>query len=147
MSIEVRARPEPRSEKPVLRLEEGVERGAKDIRDLQAPPGFNDVDGAGRVASAGAPATVAIGDGMARILIVDNEPLITAMMEEWLSELGHVVVGPAHNLAMALELGESARRRRRRPVARQRKFLSAYRGLDRTRPAVCLGHGLRARLR
>jgi CheY-like chemotaxis protein len=44
---------------------------------------------------------------MARILIVDDEPLITAMMEEWLSELGHVVVGPAHNLAMALELGKS----------------------------------------
>ena len=44
---------------------------------------------------------------MARILIVDDEPLITAMMEEWLSELGHVVVGPAHNLAQALELGKS----------------------------------------
>ena len=36
---------------------------------------------------------------MAKILIVDDEPLITAMMEDWLSELGHVVVGPAHNLA------------------------------------------------
>lgn len=44
---------------------------------------------------------------MARILIVDDEPLITAMMEDWLSELGHVVVGPAHNLARALELGKS----------------------------------------
>lgn len=44
---------------------------------------------------------------MARILIVDDEPLITDMMEEWLSELGHVAVGPAHNLAMALELGKS----------------------------------------
>jgi CheY-like chemotaxis protein len=44
---------------------------------------------------------------MARILIVDDEPLIAAMMEEWLSELGHVVVGPAHNLAQALELGKS----------------------------------------
>jgi CheY-like chemotaxis protein len=43
---------------------------------------------------------------MARILIVDDEPLITEMMEEWLSELGHVVVGPAHNLAQALELGK-----------------------------------------
>lgn len=41
---------------------------------------------------------------MARILIVDDEPLITAMMEEWLLELGHVVVGPAHNLMSALEL-------------------------------------------
>jgi CheY-like chemotaxis protein len=44
---------------------------------------------------------------MARILIVDDEPLITATMEEWLSELGHFVIGPAHNLAKALELAES----------------------------------------
>jgi CheY-like chemotaxis protein len=44
---------------------------------------------------------------MARILIVDDEPLITAMMEDWLSELGHVAVGPAHNLAMAMQLAES----------------------------------------
>jgi len=44
---------------------------------------------------------------MARILIVDDEPLIGAMTEEWLSELGHSVVGPAHNLAMALELAEA----------------------------------------
>jgi CheY-like chemotaxis protein len=41
---------------------------------------------------------------MARILVVDDEPLISAMTEEWLSEMGHVVVGPAHNLATALEL-------------------------------------------
>lgn len=44
---------------------------------------------------------------MARILVVDDEPLITAMMEEWLLDLGHVVVGPAHNLKAALELAES----------------------------------------
>jgi CheY-like chemotaxis protein len=44
---------------------------------------------------------------MARILIVDDEPLITAMMEEWLLDLGHAVVGPAHTLAQALELGKS----------------------------------------
>ena len=44
---------------------------------------------------------------MARILIVDDEPLIAAMLEEWLSELGHVAVGPAHNLAQALELAGS----------------------------------------
>jgi DNA-binding response OmpR family regulator len=44
---------------------------------------------------------------MAKILIVDDEPLITAMMEDWLSELGHVVVGPAHNLARALDLANS----------------------------------------
>jgi DNA-binding NtrC family response regulator len=44
---------------------------------------------------------------MARILIVDDEPLITAMKEEWLAEQGHVTVGPAHNLAQALELAQS----------------------------------------
>jgi CheY-like chemotaxis protein len=44
---------------------------------------------------------------MAKILIVDDEPLITAMMDDWLSELGHPVVGPAHNLATALELAAS----------------------------------------
>ena len=43
---------------------------------------------------------------MARILVVDDEPLISAMTEDWLSELGHVVVGPAHNLAAALKLAE-----------------------------------------
>ena len=44
---------------------------------------------------------------MAKILIIDDEPLITAMMEDWLSELGHLVVGPAHNLATAMELAAS----------------------------------------
>jgi DNA-binding response OmpR family regulator len=41
---------------------------------------------------------------MAKILIVDDEPLITVLMEDWLSELGHEVIGPAHNLAKALAL-------------------------------------------
>ena len=44
---------------------------------------------------------------MARILIVDDEPLISAMTEDWLSELGHIVVGPAHDLAAALKLAET----------------------------------------
>ena len=44
---------------------------------------------------------------MARILVVDDEPLISTMTEEWLSELGHAVVGPAHNLAAAMELVQS----------------------------------------
>jgi DNA-binding response OmpR family regulator len=44
---------------------------------------------------------------MAKILIVDDEPLITAMMEDWLSELGHLVVGPAHDLATAMKLATS----------------------------------------
>jgi CheY-like chemotaxis protein len=43
---------------------------------------------------------------MAKILVVDDEPLISAMTEEWLSELGHVVVGPAHSLDAALKLVE-----------------------------------------
>jgi DNA-binding NtrC family response regulator len=43
---------------------------------------------------------------MARILVVDDEPLIGAMTEDWLSELGHVVVGPAQDLATALKLAE-----------------------------------------
>ena len=41
---------------------------------------------------------------MAHILVVDDEPLISAMTEEWLSELGHSVVGPAADLASALNL-------------------------------------------
>jgi CheY-like chemotaxis protein len=44
---------------------------------------------------------------MARILVVDDEPLISAMTEDWLSELGHVVVGPAYNLSAALKLAET----------------------------------------
>jgi CheY-like chemotaxis protein len=43
---------------------------------------------------------------MARILLVDDEPLISAMTTDWLSELGHIVVGPAHSLAAALKLAE-----------------------------------------
>ena len=42
---------------------------------------------------------------MARILIVYDEPLITAMLEDWLSELGYVAVGPAHNLAQGAGIG------------------------------------------
>ena len=41
---------------------------------------------------------------MAQILVVEDEPLVSAITEEWLVELGHVVVGPAANLASALEL-------------------------------------------
>ena len=44
---------------------------------------------------------------MAKVLIVDDEPLIAAMMEDWLSELGHEVIGPAHDLARALDLANS----------------------------------------
>jgi CheY-like chemotaxis protein len=44
---------------------------------------------------------------MARILVVDDEPLIGAMTGEWLSDLGHVVVGPAYDLSTALKLAET----------------------------------------
>jgi CheY-like chemotaxis protein len=44
---------------------------------------------------------------MARILVVDDEPLIAEMIQGWVAELGHVAVGPAHNLTRALELAES----------------------------------------
>jgi DNA-binding response OmpR family regulator len=43
---------------------------------------------------------------MARILIVDDEPLIAMLAEEWLEEMGHAAVGPAYSLAAALSLVE-----------------------------------------
>jgi len=44
---------------------------------------------------------------MARILVVDDEPLIAMSMGEWLADLGHSVVGPASDLASALALVET----------------------------------------
>ena len=41
---------------------------------------------------------------MARILIVDDEPLIAMLTEEWVVDLGHTPVGPAHGLKAALDL-------------------------------------------
>ena len=41
---------------------------------------------------------------MARILLVEDEPLVSAITEEWLAELGHDVAGPAGNLDSAMEL-------------------------------------------
>ena len=41
---------------------------------------------------------------MARILLVEDEPLVSAITEEWIAELGHEVVGPAANLEAALSL-------------------------------------------
>jgi DNA-binding response OmpR family regulator len=43
---------------------------------------------------------------MARILLVDDEPMISAITEDWLMDLGHSVVGPAGDLASALRLAE-----------------------------------------
>ncbi len=44
---------------------------------------------------------------MAHILLVEDEPLVSVVAEEWLMELGHVVVGPAADLASALELAKA----------------------------------------
>jgi DNA-binding NtrC family response regulator len=41
---------------------------------------------------------------MARILIVEDEPLVSMMLEEWVVELGHIAVGPAQTVAEALHL-------------------------------------------
>ena len=45
---------------------------------------------------------------MARILIVDDEPLIAMMAEEWLNELQHDVIGPAYDVdgALAMAVGD-----------------------------------------
>jgi len=45
---------------------------------------------------------------MARILVVDDEPIIAMTMAEWLADLGHVVVGPASDLNEAMTLCEAA---------------------------------------
>ncbi len=44
---------------------------------------------------------------MARILLVDDEPLISAITEEWLLDLGHDVVGPALDLPSAMRFAEA----------------------------------------
>ena len=41
---------------------------------------------------------------MARILIVDDEPLIAMLAQDFLEDLGHQPVGPAHDLQTALSL-------------------------------------------
>ena len=40
--------------------------------------------------------------------MVDDEVLITLMIEDWLTELGHTVVGPASCVASALQLSDQA---------------------------------------
>jgi DNA-binding response OmpR family regulator len=45
---------------------------------------------------------------MARILIVEDEPLIALMLEDWLTEMGHQPVGPADSIDQALEILDSA---------------------------------------
>jgi DNA-binding response OmpR family regulator len=43
-----------------------------------------------------------------RILVVDDEPLISMLVEDWLNELGCEVVGPARCVADGLDLAERA---------------------------------------
>lgn len=45
---------------------------------------------------------------MAKFLVVDDEPIIAMTMSDWLSDLGHEVIGPAGDLDDALALGETA---------------------------------------
>jgi CheY-like chemotaxis protein len=43
---------------------------------------------------------------MARFLVVDDEPLIAMLAQDWLEELGHQTLGPAHDLPTALRLAQ-----------------------------------------
>jgi DNA-binding response OmpR family regulator len=43
-----------------------------------------------------------------RILVVDDEPLISMLVESWLNELGCEVLGPARSVKQGLALVESA---------------------------------------
>jgi len=43
---------------------------------------------------------------MSRILVVEDEPMISMLLEDWLNELGCEVVGPARGVADGLELAQ-----------------------------------------
>jgi CheY-like chemotaxis protein len=43
-----------------------------------------------------------------RILVVDDEPLISMLMEDWLVELGCEVVGPACSVEQGLDMADSS---------------------------------------
>jgi CheY-like chemotaxis protein len=44
---------------------------------------------------------------MPRVLLLDDEPLITMLLEDVLEQLGYEIVGPAHTVAVALGLIEA----------------------------------------
>lgn len=41
---------------------------------------------------------------IARILVVDDEPLVAMLVQQWIAELGHETIGPAGSIRGALEL-------------------------------------------
>jgi DNA-binding response OmpR family regulator len=45
----------------------------------------------------------------ARVLILDDEPFIAMLLQDWLEELGYEPVGPAYTIAQALILVENER--------------------------------------
>ena len=45
---------------------------------------------------------------MPRVLVVEDEPLISLLLADWLDELGHDVIGPARDVKSALALIDSA---------------------------------------
>ena len=45
---------------------------------------------------------------MPRILVVDDEPLVSMLVENWLAELGCEVVGPARSVQQGLEFAGNA---------------------------------------
>ncbi len=45
---------------------------------------------------------------MSRILIVDDEPLIAMLAQDWLDDLGHQTIGPAYDLSTALNLANES---------------------------------------
>jgi CheY-like chemotaxis protein len=46
---------------------------------------------------------------VARVLILDDEPLIAMLLHDWLEELGYEAIGPANTVAQALAFVESDR--------------------------------------
>ena len=42
--------------------------------------------------------------GLAKILIVEDEPLIAMLVQDWIADMGHETVGPAYSLEQARAL-------------------------------------------